>query len=220
MDTAGLDISDAAGNGVLITFEGIDGCGKTTQLELLAAELESLGFDVLRTREPGGTRLGESIREALLDARNDGMFPRAEALLYAAARAQLVEEVIRPALAAGRVVLSDRYVDSSLAYQGYGRELGHNDIIILNAWATDHLFPRVTLLFTVDPDVRRSRMKADSDRLEGEGEEFFRKVEEGYLQLANDHRHRISVIDANGSIEQVYAQVRHSVDEALGLFGG
>jgi dTMP kinase len=206
--------------GVLITFEGIDGCGKSTQLELLAADLESLGLEVVRTREPGGTRLGEAIREALLDARNDGMSPRAEALLYAAARAQLVEEVIRPALAAGRVVLSDRYIDSSLAYQGFGRELGHDDVILLSAWATDHLFPDLTLLLTVTPEVRRTRMKRVSDRLESGGEEFFHKVEEGYRRLAHDHRHRIRVVDANAGIEQVYEHVRREVDAALGLFGG
>ena len=132
--------------GLFITFEGLDGCGKSTQMELLADGLRERGYVVLITREPGGTPLGEAIRDLLLDPRHHGMSARAEALLYAAARAHLVEQVIRPALEDGQVVLCDRYLDSSLAYQGYGRGLGTDDIVTLNVWATDCLFPDLTLL--------------------------------------------------------------------------
>ena len=131
--------------GLFITFEGLDGCGKSTQMELVAGALRERGYVVLVTREPGGTALGEAIRDLLLDPRHHGMSARAEALLYAAARAQLVEQVIRPALNDGQVVLCDRYLDSSLAYQGYGRGLGTDDIVTLNVWATECLFPDLTL---------------------------------------------------------------------------
>jgi len=131
--------------GLFISFEGLDGCGKSTQMDLLAAALCERGYVVLVTREPGGTQLGEAIRDLLLDPKSHGMAARAEALLYAAARAHLVEEVIRPALADGQVVLCDRYLDSSLAYQGFGRGLGTDDIMSLNVWATESLFPDLTL---------------------------------------------------------------------------
>ena len=143
--------------GLLITFEGVDGSGKSTQLELLAEDLRTIGHEVVVTREPGGTALGEGIRHALLHADHQDMSARAEALLYTAARAQLVEEVIRPALREGKVVLSDRFLDSSLAYQGYGRDLGADNIMMLNVWATDCLFPDLTLVFLVEEETRRAR---------------------------------------------------------------
>jgi dTMP kinase len=203
--------------GLLITFEGVDGSGKSTQLALLADELRARGHDVVVTREPGGTALGEGIRHALLHAGHDDMSPRAEVLLYTAARAQLVEEVIRPALGLGKVVLCDRFLDSSLAYQGYGRELGADNIMMLNVWATDCLFPDLTLVLMVDEATRRARCPGEGDRLEQSGDEFFARVSEGYQRLASDHPHRIRAVDGQGTVPEVQARVRALVDEELGL---
>lgn len=210
------------GPGLFITFEGLDGSGKSTQITLLAEALRERGYDVLTTREPGGTDLGEAVRAILLDAAHRRMTPRAEALLYSAARAQLVHEVVRPALAAGRIVLCDRYVDSSLAYQGYGRGLVIEDVLTLNMWATDCLFPDLTIaLLLEEPDrVARVEHGATPDRLEAEDAEFFGRVAAGYRRLAADHRHRIRVVDAAGTVDEVQARVRAAVDEEFGLFRG
>jgi dTMP kinase len=202
----------------LITFEGLDGSGKSTQMDLLAAALRDQSYDVLTTREPGGTRLGEAVREVLLDPGHTAMTPRAEALLYAAARAQVVETVIRPALDAGKVVLCDRYIDSSLAYQGYGRGLQVDDVLTLNIWATECLLPDLTLVLLVDEEERASRASEEPDRLEAAGLSFFQRAAEGYRRLAADHRHRIHLVDSVGSVSEVQARVRALVDEELGLF--
>jgi dTMP kinase len=204
--------------GVFITFEGLDGCGKSTQMELLASALREKGYVVLVTREPGGTPVGEAIRDLLLDPRHHGMSPRAEALLYSAARAHLVDLVIRPALEDGQVVLCDRYLDSSLAYQGYGRGLGHDDIIALNVWATDCLFPDLTLLLELDDSIRAGRLDAVPDRLEAEDEEFHRRVAEGFRQLLVLHPHRIRRVDAKGAESEVQERVRAMVEDELELF--
>lgn len=204
--------------GVLITFEGLDGCGKSTQMELLAEALRARGYVVLVTREPGGTPLGEAIRSLLLDPRHHGMSARTEALLYAAARAQLVEQVIRPALEDGQVVLCDRYLDSSLAYQGYGRGLGVDDILMLNVWGTQGLFPDLTLFLDLEDSARAGRLAAVPDRLEAEDDEFHQRVEEGYRQLLVQHRHRIRRIDATGDPLEVQARVQAAVEEELELF--
>jgi len=204
--------------GLFITFEGLDGCGKSTQMELLAEGLRERGYVVLLTREPGGTPLGEAIRDLLLDPRHHGMSARAEALLYAAARAHLVEQVIRPALKDGQVVLCDRYLDSSLAYQGYGRGLGTDDIVTLNVWATECLFPDLTLLLDLDDSLRSTRLAAVPDRLEAEDDEFHGRVAEGYRTLANLHPHRIRKVDANGNESEVQARVRAVIEEELELF--
>jgi dTMP kinase len=222
-DDATLDASILAGmgsglEGVFITFEGLDGCGKSTQMELLAAGLRERGYVVLVTREPGGTPLGEAIRDLLLDPRHHGMSARAEALLYAAARAHLVDKVIRPALRDGQVVLCDRYLDSSLAYQGYGRGLGHDDIISLNVWATDCLFPDLTLFLDLDDSVRTGRLDAVPDRLEAEDEEFHRRVADGFRELLALHPHRIRRLDASGTEAEVQERVRAVVEEELELF--
>jgi dTMP kinase len=203
--------------GLLITFEGVDGSGKSTQLELLAEDLRARGHDVVVTREPGGTDLGEGIRQALLDAGHQAMSVRAEALLYAAARAQLVEEVVRPALRAGKIVLCDRYLDSSLAYQGYGRDLGADNIMMLNVWATDCLFPDLTLVFLVEEETRRARCGAEGDRLEQAGDAFFARVAEGYRRLVADHPHRIRAVDGEGAVDDVRRRVRAVVQRELGL---
>ena len=167
---------------------------------------------------PGGTPLGEAIRDLLLDPRHHGMSARAEALLYAAARAHLVEQVIRPALEDGQVVLCDRYLDSSLAYQGYGRGLGTDDIVTLNVWATECLFPDLTLLLDLDDSLRPARLAAVPDRLEAEDDEFHRRVAEGYRALSHSHPHRIRRIDADGTESAVQARVRTVVEEELKLF--
>ena len=220
---ATLDESVLAGlgsgtRGLFITFEGLDGSGKSTQMEMLASGLEGLGYVVVVTREPGGTPLGEAVRDILLDPLQHGLSARAEALLYAAARAHLVERVIKPALDEGLVVLCDRYIDSSLAYQGYGRGLGADSIITINAWGTDCLFPDLTLLLDLDDSVRSTRLAAVPDRLEAEDDAFHRRVAEGYRALLTDHRHRIRRVDASGAPEEVQERVRAVVNEELGLF--
>lgn len=208
----------SATRGLLVTFEGLDASGKSTQIELLAEELRQAGYDVLTTREPGGTALGEAVRTVLLDPAGAGMSARSEALLYAAARAELVEKVLRPALDSGRVVLCDRYIDSSLAYQGYGRGLQIEDVLTLNVWATDCLFPDLTLVLLVDESERAGRASDAPDRLESEGLSFFERTAEGYRRLAADHRHRIRLIDSGGSVAQVAARVKAAVDGELALF--
>lgn len=187
-------------------------------MELLAAALRDRGYVVLVTREPGGTALGESIRQVLLDPRHHGMSARAEALLYAAARAHLVAQVIRPALDDGQVVLCDRYLDSSLAYQGYGRGLGVDDIITLNVWATDCLFPDLTVFLDLDDTVRSTRMAAVPDRLEAEDDEFHRRVGEGYRELLLAYRHRIRRVDARGTEDEVQSRVCAVIEEEFELF--
>jgi dTMP kinase len=204
--------------GLFITFEGLDGCGKSTQMELLAAALADRGYVVTVTREPGGTPLGEAIRDLLLDPRHHGMSPRAEALLYAAARAHLVEQVIRPALEDGQIVLCDRYIDSSLAYQGYGRGLGTDYIMLVNDWGTAGLFPDLTLFLDLDDSVRSTRLAAVPDRLEAEDDEFHRRVAQGFRELLQTQRHRIRRIDATGGEAEVQGRVRAIIEEELELF--
>ena len=212
------EFTQAPGAGLFITFEGLDGTGKSTQMEALASALREAGYPVVTTREPGGTVIGEGVRRALLDARHREMSARAEALLYAAARAQLVQEFIRPALEAGNIVLSDRYLDSSLAYQGYGRELGTDDIILLNMWAVEGLFPQFTIVLTMDEETRRRRAGRPGDRLESESAAFFDRVAEGYRCLVRDHRHRMRAVDGSGTVDEVAARVRAAVQESLELF--
>jgi dTMP kinase len=204
--------------GLFISFEGLDGCGKSTQMELLARALRDRGYVVLVTREPGGTSLGEAIRDMLLDPKHKGMSPRAEALLYAAARAHLVTEVIRPALEDGQVVLCDRYLDSSLAYQGYGRGLGIDAILTLNVWGTGGLFPDLTLFLDLDDSIRSTRLAAVPDRLEAEDDDFHRRVADGFRALLREHPHRIRRVDACGSADEVQERVRAVVEEELQLF--
>ena len=218
LDESALGGMGSGLKGVFITFEGLDGCGKSTQMEFLAQALRERGYVVLVTREPGGTSLGEAIRGVLLDPRYHGMSARAEALLYAAARAHLVQQVIRPALADGQVVLCDRYLDSSLAYQGYGRDLGTDDIITLNVWATECLFPDLTLFLDLDDSLRSSRLAAVPDRLEAEDEEFHHRVAEGYRELLAAHPHRIRRVDARGLETEVFERVRAVVEAELELF--
>ena len=201
------------GKGKFITFEGPDGAGKTTQIQLTEDVLEKRGYPVVRMREPGGTRLSEAIRQLLLDPSYKEMSAATEALLYAAARAQLVNEVILPALAAGKVVLCDRFVDSSLAYQGYGRSLDLERLRMVNGFALNKLGAFRTILLDLPPEegFRRSADKIERDRLEQESLSFHQRVREGYLRLADSCPERFRVVDASGGPESVQEQIEKHV---------
>ncbi|WP_124039968.1 dTMP kinase [Neoactinobaculum massilliense] len=202
--------------GVFISFEGGDGAGKSTQLSILASWLRDTGRIVVTTREPGGTELGQAIRALLLHGGE--VAPRAEALLYAADRAQHVAGVVRPALAQGSVVLTDRYLDSSLAYQGEGRELGQSDVRQLSEWATGHLYPDVTVLLNVPAGLGLQRGTVDgADRMEAAGQEFHQSVHERFLALAAAEPKRFVVINGLGSIAEVAVRVARAVAGALGV---
>jgi dTMP kinase len=190
---------------VFLSFEGVDGSGKTTQAGLLADALRAEGRDVLATREPGGTQLGEEVRKLLLEGVE--MTPWAETTLFAAARAELVDRVIAPALAAGTDVVCDRYLDSSLAYQGIARGLGVERVLELNLVVTAGLLPDRTFLVLVDPEVAFERRKP-SDRIEREGESFHRAVDEAYRSLAEMFPERITTVDGNRAAEEVAAEIR------------
>jgi dTMP kinase len=201
----------------LITIEGLDGAGKSTLAEGLARELLASGTEVALLREPGGVEASERIRELVQDPRLQ-VLPRAEALLYAAARAQLVDELVRPLLDRGTVVLLDRFVDSSLAYQGGARGLGIGRIAEINAFATGGLEPDLTLLLRLDPRVGRSRQQGRSevpDRLEREDEDFFERVAEAYEEIAAAAPGRVRVIDASRSPEEVLADALAVVTAVL-----
>ena len=204
-------IGGGARRGLFITFEGVEGCGKTTQLKLLHDGLTEQGREVTVTREPGGTPIGERIRGIVLDAGAKEMDAKTEALLYAASRAQHVEQVIRPALEDGKIVLCDRYIDSSLAYQGVARALGEEDVLRLNIWSTDETLPDLVILLHLDPEIGLSRTKGNPDRMEQEDLTFHKKVGEAYLQLARQFPSRFAVIDGTGSIEEIQRQVRAAI---------
>jgi len=196
---------------VFITFEGIDGVGKSTQLDLLQSWLEGRGREVLRTLEPGGTELGQEIRHLLLHRKGD-VAARAEALLYAADRAHHVATKIRPALADGKVVLSDRYFDSSVAYQGAARELDVTEVRNISLWAVDHLVPDLTVLLDLDAHaaiLRRNKTGTEPDRLEREKVDFFERARSQYLELAKEPR--FLVVDATLSIDEIQEQIRARV---------
>ena len=193
--------------GKFITFEGADGSGKTTQIELIKKYLEEQGHEVLLTREPGGSNLGNKIREILLhyDGEVDSL---CELLLYMADRAQHVKKVILPALEAGKIVLCDRYIDSSVSYQGYARGLDIERIMKLNTIATDGLEPDLTIVFDVETQTAIERVGEIKDRLEQEGIEFHKKLRYGYLELAKKFPNRIKTVNANLSIDEVFEQVK------------
>lgn len=191
---------------MFVTFEGIDGSGKTTQVELLRAELERRGREVVATREPGGTELGEGIRQLVLHG--FGMAPWAEACLYAAARAELVAEVIVPALDRGADVVCDRYVDSSLAYQGGARGLGLDRVLELNLSAVEGLLPDRTFLLALDAEEALARVSATPDRIEREGLAFMQAVERAYRELAATFAQRIVVLDGTKEPEETAQEIR------------
>jgi dTMP kinase len=198
--------------GTFITFEGIEGAGKGTQVRLAKEFLESQGHEVLVTREPGGTTLGENLRDTLLEHGQGKVDARAEALLFAASRAQHVSHVIRPALEEGKVILCDRYLDSSLAYQGTGRGLGEQDVLSLNVWATQGLFPDLVILLHLEPDQGLSRIGGEQDRIESEDVAFHSKVADAFLKIAEDHPERFRVIDASGPPDQVHGRVQEELE--------
>ncbi len=204
--------------GIFITLEGPDGSGKTTQGHLLAEWLRDRGHDVLLTREPGGTDIGDQIRSVLHDPANTAMTARAEFLLYSASRAQHVSEVILPALSAGRVVISDRYADSSLAYQGYGRGLDLEMVQTVTAFATQGLKPSLTLYFDLAAGEGLQRRLLSGDvwnRMDAEALVFHRRVRDGFLELARTEPDRWEIIDATLSVDDIQGQVRHVVAAQL-----
>ena len=201
--------------GLFIAFEGVEGAGKGTQIRLAEEYLRSLGLDVLVTREPGGTELGEQIRRVLLDPTTGKLDARAEALMFAASRAQTVMSVIRPALAEGKIVVCDRYVDSSLAYQGWARGLGEQDVLTLNVWATQGLFPDLVILLHLEPELGLLRSTEAPDRMEMEGQDFHAKVSDAYLKIAEEHPERFVVIDADKTPAEVFDDVKAALRRVL-----
>lgn len=206
--------------GAFITLEGVDGAGKTTQCALVCAGAAALGREVVRLREPGGTTIGERIRAVLLDVASTGMDPICELLLYEAARAQLVAQVIRPALERGAVVVSDRFFDSTAAYQGHARGLGMDAVDAANRLACSGITPDRTLLLDLDPaaSLARARQAGDGpDRLELEGTSFQQRVRDGFARVAEADPQRVRVVDATGSVGDVYERIRVALADTLEL---
>ena len=207
-----------ADRGLFITFEGTDGAGKTTQIERLSADLKRGGYDICLTREPGGTPISEQIRDMLLNPDHSEMASTTELLLYAASRAQHVSEVIKPALEAGQVVISSRFADAMVVYQGYGRGLDLERIHHLNRIATDGVKPDVTFVLDLPVEVGLQRVqnsRGGLDRLEREKIEFHRRLREGYQTIARQEPQRLKIIDAQVSPERVYAQIQGVIQPLL-----
>ena len=204
-----------APHGLFIAFEGGEGSGKTTQARLIAIWLREIGYDVVTTHEPGATKVGMRLRALLLDTAHTGMSPHAEALMYAADRAEHVASVIQPALDRGAVVISDRYVDSSLAYQGNGRGLSNSDIAQLNSWATGGRMPDLTILLDMPPEAGLGRRTRSADRLEAEPPEFHRRVRAGFLALAREDPPRYLVLDATRSVAEISSEIKDRIREIL-----
>ena len=202
------------GTGLFITFEGADGCGKTTQLNLLAKYLEDKGYKVLITREPGAIGLGEKIREILLNY-NGEVSDRCESFLFLADRSQHIDMIVNPAIENGTIVLCDRHTDSSVAYQGYGRQLPLDRIKTLNDIAVNGRYPDLTLVFDVDVETSMNRVGKEKDRMESAGIEFFKRVREGYLQIAKQEPERVKVLDAMQSVEKIHKQVIQLIEDIL-----
>ncbi|WHY77661.1 dTMP kinase [Neobacillus sp. WH10] len=202
-------------SGTFITFEGPDGAGKTTIIKLIAQELNN----VLLTREPGGIEIAEQIRRVILDKGNTAMDSRTEALLYAAARRQHLIEKVKPALDKGRVVLCDRFVDSSLAYQGYARGLGMDEVFTINQFAIEDFMPELTIYFDIEPEVGLKRINKNKgreiNRLDLEDLDFHKKVREGYHLLMERFPHRIVRIDASGTVDEVFQKTMQLVEAKL-----
>ncbi|MDF7664404.1 dTMP kinase [Bifidobacterium sp. ESL0763] len=205
-------------SGVFVSFEGVDGVGKTTQVGRLKDYAEGLGYEVVVTREPGGTPLGAALRQLLLhgvSGDDADIAPRAEALLFAADRAQHVAEVVRPALERGALVISDRYLDSSLAYQAGGRELTQDQVRELSMWATNDLLPARTYLLDMDPRASHTRLEHSEDRMESAGDGFQQRTRQAFLDLAAQEPARFRVIEAAGSVDEVWRGIRSDIDGLL-----
>ncbi|MGO4454685.1 dTMP kinase [Arthrobacter sp. RAF14] len=208
--------TSANGSGLFIAFEGGDGAGKSTQSRLLAEALRDRGMVVVQTREPGGTEIGEKLRSLVLDHGHGEIDARTEALMYAAARAAHVEQLIRPALSRGEAVITDRYIDSSVAYQGIGRGLGTREVRELNAWATDSLWPDFTVVLDVDPaEGRARRAPGGEDRLESEPDSFHAQVRDAYLDAAAAAPERYLVIDARQDVQVIAGLILERVEQVL-----
>lgn len=200
--------------GLFITFEGADGCGKTTQLNMLAEYLTEKGFDVVVTREPGAKGLGEKLREILLNY--EGVVSdRCEAFLFLADRAQHVDVIVKPAVGLGKIVLCDRHTDSTVAYQGYGRGQDIDRINLLNNIATDGMKPDLTFVFDIDVETSQQRVGSEKDRMESAGMDFHNRVRQGYLKLAENEPNRIKVIDAKKSIPDIHDEVVEIIESFL-----
>ena len=200
--------------GKLITFEGIDGSGKSTQIQLLEAEFEKLGISYKTFREPGGTKLSEEIRTILLDKENIELYSNAESLLFAAARAQLTAEQIKPAITKGEFVICDRFTDSTIAYQGYGRGLNINNLELMNTIATDGLIPDITFILDIDPQKATERLKTvNPDRMEAAGIDFFKKIRQGYCQIREQNQSRCIVIDGEKPQKDISKEIHHIIME-------
>lgn len=200
--------------GLFITFEGADGCGKTTQLNLLYEYLKNKGYDVVITREPGAAGLGEKIRELLLNYDGE-VSSRCESFLFLADRAQNIDIIVKPALQKGRIVLCDRHTDSTVAYQGYGRGLDITEINKLNTLATNGLVPDLTIVFDVDIETSMKRVGNNKDRMENSGIEFFNRVRKGYLELATKNPKRIKVIDSTKEISEVFSLLVQEIEKSI-----
>lgn len=209
--------------GLFIAFEGGDGAGKSTQAARLAEALESRGLSVLRTREPGGTPIGEKLRSLVLDHGHGHIDARTEALIFAASRAAHAEQVIRPALERGGIVLTDRYIDSSVAYQGTGRGLGAGAVRSLNEWATSGLEPQLTVLLDVEPGVGRGRRTAGDvaeDRMESEADDFHAQIRAAFLKLAGERPEAYLVLPAHLPVDELAGRILARVDALLGPDSG
>lgn len=207
-------------SGKFITFEGLDGCGKTTQLDRLASALKAAGHDVVTTREPGGTPIGERVRAILLDARTEGLSPRAELALMFAARAEHIHQVIKPALRQGKIVLCDRFTDSSEAYQGYGRQLGSDTVLKMHEVACQDFWPDLTILLMNDlaASVTRAQRRNATDqdkegRFENEDAAFHERVQRGYEEIARRDPKRVLAVDARGTVEEVRQRIVAALKE-------
>lgn len=205
--------------GKFITVEGPEGAGKTTIIDMLASNLAEEGYQVLQTREPGGIEIAEQIRSVILDKKNTKMDPRTEALLYAAARRQHLAEKVKPALDEGYIILCDRFIDSSLAYQGYARGLGIEEVYSINSFAIEGMMPELTLYFDIKPEAGLERINQhkgrEVNRLDLEKLDFHHKVREGYLKLMELYPERIFKIDASKPLEEVYQQAESKLKERI-----
>lgn len=204
--------------GFLISFEGTDGCGKSTQIKMLKEHLEESGYTVTVSREPGGCRVGEKIREILLSKENNEISPMCELFLYEAARAQHSCEVIEPALKRGEIVILDRFVDSTFAYQGFGRNLGEECVETLNSYAVCGNLPDLTLMLKLPPETAFVRKGGNdkSDRMEMAGDDFFKRVEKGFERAAEKYSDRIVIINVSGTKFETHKKVSDCVDKILG----
>ena len=206
--------------GIFITFEGNDGAGKTTICKLVEKKLIEQGYEVVYTREPGGSKIAESIRNILLDVENTKMDSRTEAILYAASRRQHLVEVVQPALEAGKIVLCDRFIDSSLAYQGVGRGLGIEEVYALNQFAIDQMMPDRTIFLSVDIETgaKRMNLRGEKNRLDLEKDSFHQKVRQGYETLLEMYPERIVKVDATGEVEEVFDLTMQEIQKVLDLY--